>query len=176
MSESGKAIPAASVEQLQRYDWAGWIDWVGFAPLDLKTVPSKPGAYVLSTTRPINRAIGTDPMGILDIGETGKGQATLQGRLTDMRRCMMRRGDEGHMGRVAVRLLQVRAALPARNAPHTVDTDRVEGGRRELRRAGHAGLPSPSRLTASAELQGELAALQGDRMEGLRRSRLLRWL
>ena len=89
--------PTAEIAKLQEYDWTGWTDWTQFGSLDMKSVPKKPGAYVLSTTKSINRAIGIDPMGILDIGETGKGYATLSGRLKDLRRCMTRRGDEGHM-------------------------------------------------------------------------------
>jgi len=97
MTASNPVADNVVIEQLQRYDWTGWTDWTPFATLNLKDVPSKPGAYVLSATRPVNRAIDSDPMGILDIGETGKGYATLQGRLGDMRRCMVRRGDTGHM-------------------------------------------------------------------------------
>lgn len=90
-------VLAASLHILQEYDWTGWTAWTDFLDLDLKTVPAQPGAYVLSTTRPINRAIDADPMGILDIGESGKGKATLRGRLKAMRRCMTKRGDLGHM-------------------------------------------------------------------------------
>jgi hypothetical protein len=91
------APDTALLRQLQEYDWTGWTEWMPFLDLDFKKVKAEPGAYVLSTTGPINRAIGTDPMGILDIGEAGKGKATLQGRLKAMRRCMTKRGDTGHM-------------------------------------------------------------------------------
>jgi hypothetical protein len=79
------------------YDWAGWTDWVPLLPLDVKSVPAKPGAYVLATDQPIHRAIGCDPMGILDIGETGKGAATLRRRIERLRWCSSERGITGHM-------------------------------------------------------------------------------
>lgn len=97
MPDTPGTTPLASVRQLQEYDWMGWTDWTPFVTLDMKTVPTQPGAYVLSTTRPISRAINTDPMGILDIGETGKGYETLKKRLGALRRCMTQRGNEGHM-------------------------------------------------------------------------------
>jgi hypothetical protein len=89
--------PAATIRQLQRFDWTGWTEWTSLNELDIHTVPIQPGTYVLSTTRAINRAIGVDQMGILDIGESGRGYATLRSRVTAMRRCLSQRGCTGHM-------------------------------------------------------------------------------
>ncbi len=97
MSGTKQTKVVTDIQRLQEYDWNGWTDWMHFYTLDLKTVPNQAGAYVLSTTRPINRAIKTDPMGILDIGETGKGSETLRKRVTNLRRCMTQRGSRGHM-------------------------------------------------------------------------------
>jgi hypothetical protein len=61
--------------------------------LDLKTVGTGPGAYVIAADRPINRAIGVDDEGFLDVGESG----SLRKRLRDFKRCSRSRGEEGHM-------------------------------------------------------------------------------
>lgn len=75
------------------FDWSSWTDWTPLATLDLKTVPVDPGAYVIAANKPICRAVGTDPIGLLDVGESDG----LRQRLKDFLRCMRRRGDEGHM-------------------------------------------------------------------------------
>jgi hypothetical protein len=79
------------------YNWDGWTEWVQLKELSSKSIPDSPGAYVLSAARPIQRAIGTDALGIIDIGECGKGDANLRVRLAKMQNCLGVRGNKGHM-------------------------------------------------------------------------------
>ena len=65
------------------FDWSSWTDWTNLSSLDMKTVPAGPGAYILATDRPINRAVETNPLGILDTGES-KG---LRQRPNNFKRC-----------------------------------------------------------------------------------------
>ncbi len=69
------------------YDWSGWTDWTPFSTLDFSTVPATPGAYVIAINRPVNRAVGTDPNGFLDVGES----VTLRGRFKDFCGCINNR-------------------------------------------------------------------------------------
>jgi hypothetical protein len=75
------------------HDWSGWTEWRALSTLDISAVPDAPGAYVIATDRPVNRAVGTDPNGFLDIGEPG----SLRYRLRGFYRCITKRGEEGHM-------------------------------------------------------------------------------
>jgi hypothetical protein len=75
-----------------KYDWSGWIDWTPLGTLDFSKVPTTPGAYVIATDKPINRAVGTDPDGILDVGES----VSLRGRFKDFCACINNRHTEGH--------------------------------------------------------------------------------
>jgi hypothetical protein len=74
------------------FDWTGWTEWVPLIGLDLSMVPCGPGAYVIATDRPINRAVGVDQEGFLDVGESGK----LRDRLWGFRECVTDRGAERH--------------------------------------------------------------------------------
>ena len=75
------------------FDWTGWITWVPLIGLDFTTVPWSPGAYVIATSSPVNRAIDTDEEGFLDVGESD----SLRSRLQSFVRCASNRGKEGHM-------------------------------------------------------------------------------
>lgn len=74
-------------------DWSEWSEWHALADLELSAVPVKPGAYIISAARPIQRSIGEDILGVLDIGES----LNLRQRIRDFIRCATRHGDEGHM-------------------------------------------------------------------------------
>lgn len=78
---------------MEHFDWTGWSDWVALETLDLKSVPDTPGAYVIATDKPINRAIGTDENGFLDVGESNG----LKKRLSSFKRCAFQRDVTGHM-------------------------------------------------------------------------------
>jgi hypothetical protein len=78
---------------MSAYDWTGWSDWQSLVGIDFHSIPQGPGAYVIATGQPLSRAIGTDPDGFLDIGES----VGLSQRLYDFVRCATKRGDEGHM-------------------------------------------------------------------------------
>jgi len=67
--------------------------WKNLQKLDLNLVPRGPGAYQMATNRPLARAVGVDPLGIIDIGES----TNLRKRLKDFMRCAAQRGQEGHM-------------------------------------------------------------------------------
>jgi hypothetical protein len=75
------------------FDWTAWSPWASLDSLDLKAVSTGPGAYVIAADRPINRAIGVDAEGFLDVGESG----SLRKRIRDFKRCAGLRGEEGHM-------------------------------------------------------------------------------
>jgi hypothetical protein len=75
------------------FDWAGWTNWVPLIGLDFTTVPWLPGAYVIATSSPVNRAIDTDEEGFLDVGESD----SLRSRLQSFVRCACNRGKEGYM-------------------------------------------------------------------------------
>ena len=74
---------------MPQFDWTNWTEWENLTELDLRSLPTGPGAYVLSTGTPIRRVIGKDDLGILDIGESGR----LRGRLRSFLRCARRRGN-----------------------------------------------------------------------------------
>ena len=75
------------------YDWTEWTPWTNLVELDLKTVSTGPGAYVIATHVPLSRCRGRDDYGILDIGETG----TLRNRFRKFLRCSGEQFQEGHM-------------------------------------------------------------------------------
>lgn len=77
------------------YDWSGWTDWSPLSTLDFSTVPETPGAYVIATDRPVNRAVGIDPDGVLDVGEAGKSKP-LRVRLQTFYECASNRNQVGH--------------------------------------------------------------------------------
>lgn len=74
------------------FDWTGWTDWTSLAALNPKEAPDGPGAYVIAADRPINRAVGTDPLGFLDAGESD----SVRRRLKEFRRCATERLYEKH--------------------------------------------------------------------------------
>ena len=86
----GRRIRLVSMAE---YDWTDWTDWEGLTELDLQSLSTGPGAYVLSTGSPLHRAVGTDEQGILDIGES----AGLRGRIQSFLSCAQNYGNEGHM-------------------------------------------------------------------------------
>ena len=93
-------MPKTKQDRLASYrefDWSGWTDWQPVPGLDLSDVPCSPGAYAISTGTTIQRAVGADHLGLLDIGEAGRGSSTLRGRLEKFRICATNRGAEGHM-------------------------------------------------------------------------------
>ncbi|MCK4340635.1 MAG: hypothetical protein KAY37_02785 [Phycisphaerae bacterium] len=74
-------------------DWAEWEQWTNFKSLSFSTVPTGAGAYVIATDRPLQRAVGTDADGIIDVGQS----AHLRQRLRAFRSCATNRYREGHM-------------------------------------------------------------------------------
>src|SRR5437899_1431564 len=47
--------------------WKGWTEWRDLLPLERGIVPRTPGAYVIATNQPIQRAVSVDSDGILHI-------------------------------------------------------------------------------------------------------------
>lgn len=74
-------------------DWTLWSDWVALNKTDWAFVPQTPGAYIIAANQPIHRAVGTDPNGYLDVGESDN----LCNRLWSFQRCITERGKTGHM-------------------------------------------------------------------------------
>lgn len=66
---------------------------MSFTDIDWSAAPVGPGAYIVATNRPITRAIGTDPEGYLDVGESD----CLSSRLRSFQKCALSRGTTGHM-------------------------------------------------------------------------------
>ena len=77
------------------FDWSGWTKWTALSTLDFSSVPKTSGAYVIAAGRPVNRAVGTDPDGFLDVGEVGE-SISLRGRLKGFSECIKNRHMEGH--------------------------------------------------------------------------------
>ena len=70
--------------------------WTGWCPLSsvIGEVETAPGAYVVRVrNQSFNRFVGTDKLGILDIGETGN----LRSRLRDFIKCAKNPKATGHM-------------------------------------------------------------------------------
>ena len=78
---------------MHEIDWTLWSDWVALDSIDWTQVPQTPGAYIVAANQPIHRAVGTDPHGYLDVGES----VNLRNRLRSFRRCITERGRTGHM-------------------------------------------------------------------------------
>ncbi|CAN5292991.1 hypothetical protein BH11PLA2_BH11PLA2_51340 [soil metagenome] len=78
---------------MHQVNWSLWTDWQQIDGLDWSLVPQSPGAYIISASQPINRAVGTDPDGYLDVGESD----SLFNRLKSFHRCSTQRGKTGHM-------------------------------------------------------------------------------
>jgi hypothetical protein len=74
------------------YDWSNWTDWNPLNTLDFSRVPNAPGAYVVATNIPINRIVGPDSDGFLDVGES----SSLRKRFKDFCKCIKNRHIEGH--------------------------------------------------------------------------------
>lgn len=74
--------------------WTGsWSEWVRLIRIDWSEVPQTYGAYAVATNLSIPRAIGTDPEGILHVGEA----ANLRRRIYSFVKCAGKRGVTGHM-------------------------------------------------------------------------------
>ena len=57
----------------KEYNWTDWTKWepLGLnSGLQLVSVPSKPGSYIIAADQELTRCVGTDPHGILTIGES----------------------------------------------------------------------------------------------------------
>ncbi|MFH0978973.1 MAG: hypothetical protein V1837_06775 [Candidatus Woesearchaeota archaeon] len=73
-------------------------EWLILDELEVKKVPSKPGAYKISVFKAdgtpirINRFLGVDPEGVIDIGES----TDLHARLQNFKR-NIEKGSGGHM-------------------------------------------------------------------------------
>ena len=70
-----------------------WSPWTSFSKLEKTPIPGKPGVYMVATKKPFHRVIGTDPSGILHMGES----ASLKERIWSFWRCASQRGRAGHM-------------------------------------------------------------------------------
>lgn len=71
----------------------GWTNSTILKDVDLKSITTGPGTYIISTGRPIARVIEIDPEGIIDIGESGR----LRQRVREFVRSATEPGREGHM-------------------------------------------------------------------------------
>jgi hypothetical protein len=92
-AQAGAPAAEALAAMAPDFDWTGWSSWFSLDALDLKSITSGPGAYVIAADRPITRAIGVDAEGFLDVGESG----LLRKRLRDFKKCAGQRGSQGHM-------------------------------------------------------------------------------
>jgi hypothetical protein len=52
-------------------NWSGWTDWANLVSLESASFPENPGTYAVSIGRPIQRLLGIDNNGLLDVGESG---------------------------------------------------------------------------------------------------------
>jgi hypothetical protein len=70
-----------------------WIDWLQLCALKSSDIPTEPGAYLVATRSPLNRAAGTDSDGVIDIGESNH----LRSRIMSFIGCATGKRKEGHM-------------------------------------------------------------------------------
>jgi hypothetical protein len=134
------------------YDWTGWTDWTPLSTLDFKTVPADPGAYVVATDKPICRAIGTDLLGFLDVGETDG----LRKRLKDFKPLPDKARRRRAHGGLAFRLLPFRTPLPHVVAAGSLGNGGNKGNCVRGRGSPAVTLHQAALRTASVELQVQL--------------------
>lgn len=72
--------------------WKGWTDWLPLLK-NARDIPCSPGAYMIAAHKAINRAVGEDVEGILDIGES----VNLRKRIRDFIGCAQGTRQLGHM-------------------------------------------------------------------------------
>ncbi len=92
-------------------DWFGWESWQSLLLLDLTDVPYSHGAYAISTNRRINRAVGSDPEGILHIGETND----LKYRIKTFRDCVRSAKYKSHMAGWRFKFFQFEKKFPVKS-------------------------------------------------------------
>lgn len=73
-------------------DWKEWSDWQLLENC-FSALPIGPGAYMIAAKKSINRAVGKDIEGILDIGES----KTLRSRVRSFIACANGAQQRGHM-------------------------------------------------------------------------------
>lgn len=73
-------------------EWPGWGAWILFNDVVWTDVPTGPGTYMIAACRKLNRAVGVDSQGILDIGTSKH----LRDRIKNFWRCA-RNNRTGHM-------------------------------------------------------------------------------
>ncbi|MBF0305750.1 MAG: hypothetical protein HQL41_08900 [Alphaproteobacteria bacterium] len=89
-------------------EWLGWTDWKLLIGLEWKEVPKGPGTYMIAADHPLNRAVGTDQEGILDIGKS-KG---LRDRLKRFQHCASTPEKRGHMAGRRFALYEMTSHFP----------------------------------------------------------------
>jgi len=77
----------------QGFELRGWTEWCLVSNLKFTDLTRGAGVCVISAGAPLCRAAGSDPMGILDIGES----VGLRTQIRAFVRCATQRGKEGHM-------------------------------------------------------------------------------
>jgi hypothetical protein len=129
---------------MNEFDWAGWSDWQALAALDRTHIPKGPGAYVIASDRPLHRAVGVDPLGILDIGES----AGLRHRLDVFQWCATHYKYEGHMAGWRFAFFRFSRHFPVEAlrvrwiaAPTKQDANEIEGRMLLCYLANHLELP-----------------------------------
>ena len=74
-------------------NWSKWSEWEPLLKADLSKINNSPGAYMIAAKRTINRAIGKDEEGILDVGES----KNLRDRIKSFIACANGNRKSGHM-------------------------------------------------------------------------------
>jgi hypothetical protein len=80
---------------MQLSEWPNWTQWVLLqtVALDWKMVPIGAGTYMIAAHRRLQRAVGVDEEGILDIGTSKR----LRMRLNEFWQCAKNSKRRGHM-------------------------------------------------------------------------------
>ena len=78
---------------MQLDEWPGWTSWTLFRDLNWSLVPQGPGTYMIAARHRLNRAVGVDEEGILDIGTSKR----LRKRLSEFWGCATGTRPAGHM-------------------------------------------------------------------------------
>lgn len=85
-----------------------WSKWIPLRTIPDTQLPDSPGAYIIATRSPINRAIGIDKLGSLTIGES----CNLRKRINTFLGCASGRIPKGHMAGWRYNQLSLSRAFP----------------------------------------------------------------
>lgn len=70
-----------------------WSEWIELLDYKAARIPAEPGVYRIATMAPLNRAVGVDQLGLLDVGES----RNLKKRVASFVGCALGRSCSGQL-------------------------------------------------------------------------------